>query len=329
MMATQPTNRLPEVNGDHETFDVTSLGEVVRLTKEERVELTHTAAREHLDLAEFVGERIVRQHHVDSLTDAMLRGTFRWEWVTLVVARCREAHGGHPAGTTFRVNGQHTCWARLECPGSMRAPVRVARYACATENDLRQLYASCDRGAPRTKSNVIRAYVAGHEKFERFKSHAVKYVPAGLAMWLWESKHERRKHDGDDVAYLMLTDHYNVCCRVMEFLSRGRKQDVDHLLRSPVTAAMLATFDKAPQRADEFWSAVHNGVGFEDKDDARLRLRSFVMRYTVGHGGGTHSSREAVDVERYYRTCLVCWNAWRRGKKVKTIRVPDQRPDVA
>src|SRR5688500_1830871 len=117
------------VNGDNATsdngfYDIKSLGQSLRLTSQDSVELTPELAKELLAMPAFIGERPMRKRHVGNLVHNMQRGTFRWEWVTIITCRCTEPHNGKPKGATFRMNGQHTCSARLEMQPSYRAPIR-------------------------------------------------------------------------------------------------------------------------------------------------------------------------------------------------------------
>lgn len=312
-----------------EPIDVSDLGEGIKQTGEEKVELTHALATEVLGYGEFIGERPLRDNHVANLGDCMRRGTFHWEWVMLVIARCGEHHHKTPAGKPIRINWQHTCWARLEMAEKMRTPVRIMRYRCETENDLRQLYASCDRGAVRTRGNVIQSYLAGHPDFAGMKSHCLKLIPSGFALWHWETEGQRKQHDGDAQSYLLLTEFNDVANKVGQFLNHYKPSEFRHLMRSPVVAAMFATFAKVPTIAPQFWEAVANGVGFGSAEDPRLKLRNFCMNNSVGHGMGSKANLNPVDVESYYKCCIAMWNAWRAGRSVKLVRTPDSRPVVA
>lgn len=312
---------------EHEILDVTSLGEGVRLTSTDSVELTKEYATEILELADFPGERPLRQRHVDRMLDAMRRGTFRWEWVSLITCRCKESVGDKPAGTLFRMNGQHTCWARIDLDSRARAPVKMLRYTAQTEQDVRQLYASIDRGAARTKAHVIGSYLIDTDEFTGIKKKTLSVVAAGMARWLWESKDQRMRYDGDDIAFLMLTEHLVVCQTVCKFMNILRENDHRHLFRAPVAAAMLAMFSKVPTKAAEFWQTVADGTGFERQDDARLRLRNYLMTTGVDVGRGSKMDH-TVDQETMYRACLTCWNAWRKDRTLRVIRNANERPIV-
>src|SRR3990167_9215097 len=79
---------------DREVIEIGELGEGVKLTKSEKIELGVGTAQELLDMPQFIGERKLRENHVRTLLDAMQGGTFRWEFVKLIVCRCRDQHRG-------------------------------------------------------------------------------------------------------------------------------------------------------------------------------------------------------------------------------------------
>lgn len=316
-----------ESNGNGESFDIKSLGQLLRLNSQENVELTHELCKELLALPTFVGERRLRPRHVAELAKHMRDGTFHWNMVGLITCRCNEPHNEKPKGTTFRMNGQHTCQARIELPPSYRAPVRLLRYSAATEADMRRLYATIDRGAPRTKANVIHSYIDGTEEYDGYPHHVVKHLPAALAMWRWERPEQRATHNGDDIAYMLLESDRAICQTVLGFLSQFKQVEHKHILRGPVVAAMLETFSRSVNKSNEFWTAVATGLGLNSERDPRKKLHKLLLTHTAHaaasnrlNGGG------AISREAMYRACIYCWNLWRKGEVVNGIRVPERRP---
>lgn len=305
-----------------EVLDVTSLGEGLKKVREEKIELTHERAEQILSMTELPGDRLLRNKHVDRLTDAMMRGTFVWDFVSIITCRCAET------GKTYRMNGQHTCWARLNMQEKYRAPCRLIHYQAETEADMRRLYASIDRNSPRTKPNVIDSYLVGTPEFGHTKKRSLRLAASGLALWLWEKKSERSSHDGDDISYLMLSTYYDLAAKVVSIFDELRPVDHSHVYRQSVAAAMYATCNVAPQVARRFWISVADGSGFESANDPGLRLRNYLMKTTVESGQGVLTGKKRSTIEELYRICLVAWNAHRRGDKVKMLRSPGGRPKV-
>ena len=140
---------------------------------------------------------------------------------------------------------------------------------------MRELYSSIDRGASRTKANVIASYLEGTKQFAGTTPSLIRLIGEGLALWLWEGSHERSRHDGDEIAYLMQNEHKNVTNAVLAYCMQNPKvYNVIFMRRAPVLAAMFETFSKVVQPSVDFWESVKNGTGFESTDDPRLKLRN-------------------------------------------------------
>ena len=297
-------------------YEVASISDGLILRKRRKLKFTHEEAYKLLDLDDFDGDRKLKQNHVDRLVRAMLRGTFHSEWVTLIICTLN--------GTVFRMNGQHTAWARLEMPKTWKCDVEMLEYDAKSEQDMRMLYASIDRASPRTKANVIESYLAGSEEFKDVKARSLRVVSQGFAQWFWATNNERNKHDGDDIAYLLKTDYYDLTIKVLAFLDKLSPVEHKHVFRAPVVAAMLATFNKAPQIALEFWTPVADGVGLEKRGDPRLKLRTWLLQTAVGYGRGGSSDKEKVTQELMFRQSVGCWNAFRQGRTLQYLRANER-----
>ncbi len=305
-----------------EVIDVTQLGHGLKLAESRKMNFTVDEAEKLLGLEEFAGDRPLKNAHVEYIIKAMERGTFHQEFVSLVVCKFE--------GKTYRMNGQHCAWARTYMPKNYECNVTMLTYTAKSMEDMRILYASIDRSSPRTRANVINSYLAGTEEFEGVKSSTIRVVPMGFSMWNWKTKHERRMHDGDDVAYLVKTEHYDLTRKVCGFLDRHSSRDYKHLLRAPVVASMFATFHKAPQIALDFWGPVATGTGIDKVGDPRLKLRNELQRVAVDSGNGAHSDKKLVSQEYMYRQCIGAWNAFREGRSLQILKANDKgnRPGV-
>ncbi len=305
-----------------EVINVTALGEGLKHVATRKVNFTIAAADALLSMKEFVGDRFLKNSHVDYLLSAMKRGTFHPEWVNIVVCKYH--------GESYRMNGQHTAWARTQMDEGYPCEVTYLEYTAKDLEDMRTLYASIDRSSPRTRSNVITSYLAGTEEFADTKSNTLRMMPMGFAMWMWKSAHERGSHDGDDVAYLVKTEYYDLALKVATFLDKFSSRDYRHLMRSSVIGAIFATFNRAPQIAVEFWTPVANGTGIDRVGDPRLKLRNELMRASVDTGAGSRTDKKSVSQEFMYRQCIVAWNAYRDGRSLQLLKVAatGNRPGV-
>jgi len=242
----------------------------------------------------------------------MKRGTFHPEWVSIITCKLGDK--------VYRMNGQHTAWARLDMPPKWPCEVTILEYEASTVEDMRTLYSTIDRGSPRTRANVIDSYLVGTEEFKEAKVQTIRFVPRGFTCWFWPTKNERSKHDGDDVAYLLKTDHYDLTLKICSFLNKYSPREHKHIFRGGVIGAMFATFHKAPQIATDFWSPVADGIGFSQRSDPRLKLRNELMQTAVGYGGGARSDKKKVSQELMFRNCIHAWNAFRENRVLQVLR---------
>lgn len=304
--------------------NMASLGKGLKLLGKTTATFSRKKADEILGLAELVADRPLKPRHVDYLKRQIQGGTMRWEHVMIMTCVCLED------GKEYRMNGQHTSWARLDFDDSLPTPgVQFLRYEAATEADMRRLYASIDRGSPRTRRNVVDSYLLGTPEFGHHNIWSVRAVATALPYWLFETTHERGKHSPDDVSYWMLTDHLEVCQRVCSFLdtayygSTGANPGHNWLFRQPVTAALLATFSKSSthKAVDEFWCAVRDGAGLDSVDDPRLRLRNALMNINSLFNITAGKSKTPADVaDVIYDWCIRAWNAFRKGEELKQLK---------
>lgn len=298
-----------------EALEITSLGEGLKLVKAEKVEFDHKMATYMIELPEVAADRPLTQAHVMRIKAAMERGTYLSDLVQLIVCTCN--------GKVWRINGQHNSWARLEMPEKWRCTVNLLRYKAETDADMRRLYASVDRGKARTKGNVVNSYIYNTPEWAGYGKHVLGWLSEGLGVWLWEKGHERTMRDGDDRAFLLMTEHYKLARLVGDFIQSNQSSvKIKFLRRAPVIAAMLATFNVDPKAALEFWSAVADGTGFDTADDPRNVLRTGLMQSSLRQGGAGSAgiTRRAMSSEEMYRCCVYSWLNWREGRPMKTLR---------
>lgn len=284
----------------------------LRLLGEKKIQFDHRLCNQLIGYREVPGDRPLRPNHVNYLISTMMRGTFHPEWVKLIVCQFD--------GETWRMNGQHTAMARLEMPERWKdaGQVGVMTYEASTHDAMRELYSSIDRGAPRTKGNVLSSYLTDTEQFQDASETLIKLMGEGLAMWLWESGHERNKHDSDEVAWLMQHTHKTLVSTILAFALQEPRMTSGFMRRSSVVAAMCESFGKVYQDSADFWNAVRTGVGFTAADDPRLRLRNYLAESRVG----SHDTRvraKNVDRESMYRICVLAFNKFRKHESCKVL----------
>lgn len=297
----------------------------IELEYQKQTDLSYGEAERLLTLNALEGERPLRDHHVDTLTRLMQRGTFRPEFVNIVTCYVKETD------KYYRLNGQHTCWARTNMPANWSCRVTLSHYRCKTLADARQLYASIDRGAPRTKGNVINSYLQGTDQFDGCSAKVVQLLASGLAVWLYEFR--RTKPDGDELAHLLQTQHADLANHLIDFMGRKIDKSENHMHRAPVFGALYATFSKSRTAAVEFWTPVRSGIGMDSLTDPRLKLRNALMNSVIqskGGNAGSRSTREAFSAMDMYAWCLNAWNYFRRGDPCRHLKglIAGQLPKI-
>lgn len=281
------------------------------LVDDETIKFTKELADKILKMDTFEGERIVNPRHVQRLYNDWSTGRFMWEHVCLGLCQCE--------GKTYRLNGQHTCWLRTNIQNGPDPTVRCVTYKVKDQNALRSLYATFDQGKSRTYGHVIKASLVGMPICANVWPSVICHLGSGLRFWEYGDE-KGRTVPASDVVAAIEGKHSALWKRVAIFFQD--KYDVYHpIRRRAMIAAMFATFDVAPNKAAEFWSAITDAIGFKSKQDPRWLFR----RYCDEHSASKYDSGGFVADERWYCTAVLTWNKWRSGEKPDRIKPTDKR----
>lgn len=317
-----------QFHGEPSTEEVVSplsLGEGLLLTSNRTIEFSIDFATRLLQLPEFIVndsavDRNLREGHVNYLHNCMKTAMFRSEWVSIIECECEEELPPNPQYSNFRMNGQHCGWARLLMPPEYRCAVRHMKYKAKTIQDMRLLYVSIDRGAPRTQGNVINAYLAGTDLFAGVSRATIAVMASGLGVWLKNPKDEAHM-TADQKAVLMQTTHKAVTMLIKDWLTAPGRSNPDILKmfdRSPVVAALYETFSRLPSRAAEFWDVVSSGIGITVVNDPRWKLRERLKGASLY--GKRAAGKERASGEDMFAWAINAWNAWRAGKELQALK---------
>ncbi len=307
--ATIPKTRKPSVKYRTDLERSSPLAPPVR---DRQFTFSKQAAYEHLDLARFDGERPVGDSHVQMLLDEHRQGKFNWALVTLVTAEM--------GGTIYGLNGQHTCWMRVSLPDNSADPtVRHQHYRVADEQALRTLYSIIDRNKARTPGHVLRVLAGGEESLRGLWSGLLSLYASGWKVWKCEEGANATKSMmGTSEVLNEFLSEPDLVQAVAAFIQTHYTKS-KYIRRASVVGAMMATFDKAPDAAIQFWTPIATGLGLTEETDARHRLRGFLIEMNAN----------AVGREDVYRVCINGWNKWRDGEKVRApIRPTEDRRKV-
>jgi hypothetical protein len=278
------------------------------LIEDKPFDLTVEAAYAILELKTFAGERPVDDRHVQELYDEMANGRFRPEHVR--IALC------YLGADLYRINGQHTCWARISMPKGFACEVRRLVYRVPNEAELKKLYGVFDPAySARSVNHLTRMLLNNTAATEGIAISTVGYLATGFKFWFWEKREEFRRAGHNEVSGQILKNP-ELFKMVANFYTPYTR--VPHIFhRQAVIAAMFECWDKKPTIAPDFWKPVCDGLGLTEETDARYAL----MRWLQSHGvdaGGPNRDRtiKAASAEEMYRVCINAWNRWRAGEKV-------------
>ncbi len=289
-----------------------------KIVKDEQVNLTEDLAFQWLEMESFSGERPVAEHHVQFLYDEFAGGRFLWHHVILA--------GAELNGKTYRINGQHTCWMRVNIPkerGTFKADVRNITYRVDTEQQLRTLYSTFDRNKTRSSGHVSKVMLMDTDAGKDLPPSLIGKIVSGFKVYWSDDWHTAfRTFNPNEVAALISKQHSTLFNVVGHFV-RIHFEDHAFIRRAAVIGAMFATFERGVQASGEFWTPVCEGLGLNEKSDPRWQLRNFLT--THGHNVTTGGSQNVVNPEDTYRVCINAWNKFRRKETTLIMRSTEKR----
>jgi hypothetical protein len=295
-----------------------------KIISDGEINLTKAAAYRYLELERFQGEREVRERHVQFLFDEWKSNRFLWQNVIIASAKIS---GGD---TEFRINGQHTCWMRVQVNERyepLDCRVRSMVYQVQNQEQLRTLYSVFDRGAPRSVNHIGKVILSGTAAADGVQTNILSLlISAFKIFWNPESKSaelaRRVPLSMNDWCGIIDNNYSVIFNTVGRWASSRGVQSNSWAKRAAVVAAMFFTFEKELEAADEFWGRVMDGVNLTTKGDPRWQLRNYLMT----HGHSLASGLEKVGQEDMLRVCLNLWNHWRDGQQVTVVKNINERP---
>lgn len=286
-----------------------------RIVRDEQVPFTKVLAQRYLKLPVFPGERNVSRPHVQYLRTEMQADNFNPIQVVMATATCY--------GVEYKINSQHISEARLEMPDDWCPLIRVVHHEVENAEQLRRLYASYDRGKPRTDAHLVKTMLVDRDETRNIPPSVLARVVPGFKLWKWETS---VKNTPAQIADVILDEHAETFKRVCEFCRAHDAATLHMVRRSPVIAALFETFAKHHDVAADFWVPVLAGLNLPSSGDPRFRLRELLQSCTLHGSVRAVSGRKPIDAEEMYRICVNAWNRWRRGEQnVSILRVTTRR----
>lgn len=255
-------------------------------------------------------DRPVSERRLHVYRQILARGEFRP--VTWASVLCKETN------TTYRVNGKHTSLMLSAMHPLPDFYVTVERYICDTMQDAATLYNTFDsKLAARSTNDIYWAFAATVPELKNVPKALINLVVGAAAFKKWGERYteippaERAEELIDCHDFAVWLDGIITGVSSNSGMSSGRS-----LRRQAVVNAMLATYDKGPNKAKEFWTLVRDESAPE-RDDPTRKLARYLVEITLTNRAfnkaGTPKSKRA-DSREVLVKCFHAWNAWRKGE---------------
>lgn len=238
-------------------------------------------------------------------------GEFRT--VTWASVLCQETN------CTYRVNGKHTATMLSGLPSLPEFHVTVERYRCDTLNDVAKLYNTFDSTlASRTASDINLAFAATIRELAGVNPRYINLTVGAASFHTWNEVELRRVSPAERAETLL--DHVGFCLWLQGITPKPGENGANPcgsarpILRAPVVAAMLATYQRGPRTAADFWVAVRDETAANRNDPSRVLAR-YLLRAVMGGGTAraTGDGQRLATGREIYAKCIHGWNAWRKG----------------
>lgn len=217
-------------------------------------------------------------------------------------------------------NGQHQCTAVVMAGKPIYAV--VSEYQCKTPEDFAMLYRQFDNNAVRTLAEISipEAAALGVKWSKKLLStilSAVSFLEGKQGL----HKNERVTLIGKYLREGNFIHDLIDCVPAKESL---------HIVRSPVVAAMIATFRKCAGDAEKFWEDVRDGENLSGSSPA-FKLRNYLLTTSISFGRGVNANslNASASVREIYSKCITAWNAYRTDGKTSLKYFPGKEAPKA
>lgn len=278
--------------------------ELVGTPRTEKV--TQGLAIKFRDMDPVPHDRPLNPKRIEAYRKMLIAGLFRpVQWATV---HCNQTQA------TYRVNGKHTSSLFAEFD-AFPQPVHatIEHYHCDDLDDVARLYATFDsRSQVRTTNDINRAFAAVDPELSELPSKIVNMCVTAIAYSVYGDNYASKP--AAERAECLLENENKLFIGWVHAILGSSNEASRHLWRSPVVAAMHATFRKSRRDANEFWLAVRDGTGTTPKVPDRV-LNKFLLTKAIRKGNGNTSARRIATMctpREMYVKCLHAWNAWRR-----------------
>lgn len=240
--------------------------------------------------------------------------------------KCFDWAVAHLDGDVIRVNGNHTSYL-LSKPDAVIPPGAMAviqHYDCDSMADVVSLWGMFDSViSGRNKAENLAIYARSVPGLEDIRQEPLSLAQSALIL----------DKDGTSQTTLTLNERNALVAANVPFVrwfAVVYKMETQRKLfkRSGVCYAALHTFRRDEVEATEFWKEVATGSNPDAQSGSR-HLREYLLTcYTRKPSKRPLSKEKAQGTawEDMAKTCIHCWNVWRRDESLKYLKGPKGIP---
>ena len=293
-----------------------SKGTASYLVSQKPEKLTKGLAEWYMSLADLPGERDRPKRHVAHLVRKMEAGDFLGNQVHLSTVDIK--------GKTYKLNGQHTCQARLECNGTHDYDILHDHYKVPSEAAAGELYMQFDPSwGARFYPHIFKAYNTNAGTKDDASWVILRLFASAVAFDRAECSEYGRRDIPGDMKCKMPKQEPKALAWFTDVLTAS--DHCKHLLRDGVACAMYQTQKVNKAQATDFWSKVRDGEMLKASDPA-MRLRTYLLTVIRSREAGV-ASRDPF--RKIYAKCLRAWNAFRANTTTNLNYYPTKPLPVA
>lgn len=269
--------------------------------------LTRELARDFRDLEPSPTERDLqpaRVKHLRKKAEDGLLVTFHWSTAQFGNRR-------------LRMNGQHSSAMLCDLDGAFPEgmSVHLDEYGVENDHDLALLFRQFDdRKSGRTTSDVSGAYQGLYEDLRGVPKEFAKLAIEGVGWWMKQIE-GLPVGSGDDIYDLFGRSDLHEFIRWLgiDVLSSKTKE----MHKTPIVAAIFATYDRNASAAKNFWVQVAKGGLDFDESSPATALDNWLKTLHEQKPGHKAEMKAAW----YYQGAIFAWNAYRADKTLKNGQI--------
>ena len=277
-----------------------------KIEKPRTVQVTRLLVDEFVNMDALPRDRDLSERRLMVYRRILAAGEFRP--VTWASCYCDEDD------TVYRVNGKHTSTLLSQVdPLPKDFYVTIERYSCPNLEDVARLWSTFDSStSARTGGDIVNSFASTVREFDGLPKKLFPLVVAAASHREWGIGYHNQAAMPERAELLLDNVDFALWLNGVIYPRDGDSNRAKHLIRTPVTSAMLKTYEKSKSASDEFWKLVRDETA--SQGTASRMLARFLIRSTVKNYQGGRPDSDIVSFREMYVRCVLAWNAWRRGQ---------------